>query len=117
MRQGGFPTFNRHLYMDELPGLGWQDLQQLMADLAKGKDALDASMAIIVRILVCKAWAAGQACLAHKGPHQWMSLVPPSPLRDYPPAAAGRAIPGPAAAPGRGGGTAWENRPFRSRTP
>lgn len=44
MRQGGFPTFNRHLYMDELPGLGWQDLQQLMADLAKDWEALKTSI-------------------------------------------------------------------------
>lgn len=25
--KGGFPTFNCHLFMDELTGLGWQDLQ------------------------------------------------------------------------------------------
>lgn len=41
--KSGFPTVNRHLYEDQLSGLGWQDLQQLTADPAKGKDALDAS--------------------------------------------------------------------------
>ena len=41
--KSGFPTFNRHLYKDELLGLGWRDLEMLTANLAKGNDARDES--------------------------------------------------------------------------
>ncbi|CAL8463303.1 g2837 [Coccomyxa elongata] len=42
--KGGFPTLNRHLYLDQLHGLGWQDLQPLLDDPAKGREALQTSL-------------------------------------------------------------------------
>lgn len=53
--KGGFPTFNRHLYLDQLHGLGWQDLQPLLDNPAKGAEALQSSLDTLVSILVCKA--------------------------------------------------------------
>ena len=49
--KGGFPTINSHLYLDELAGLGWQDLQPMIADPWKGEEALMASIAALVRHL------------------------------------------------------------------
>ncbi|EIE22541.1 hypothetical protein COCSUDRAFT_66275 [Coccomyxa subellipsoidea C-169] len=40
-----FPTFNRHLYKDELSGLGWRDVEDLTANPAKDNDARDESFA------------------------------------------------------------------------
>ena len=49
--KGGFPTLNSHLYLDELAGLGWRDLQPMIADPWKGEEALIASIAALVRHL------------------------------------------------------------------
>ena len=49
--KGGFPTINSHLYLDELAGLGWRDLQPMIADPWKGEEALIASIAALVRHL------------------------------------------------------------------
>lgn len=46
--KGSFPTFNRHLHMAELAGLGWVDLQPLCAEPAKGEEALTAAVATLV---------------------------------------------------------------------
>ena len=46
--KGGFPTLNRHLYIDELAGLGWRDLQPLRDDPARGQEALTASVYTLV---------------------------------------------------------------------
>ena len=45
----GFPVVNRHLHLDELARLGWTDLQPLAASEEKGKSALEASVAAMVR--------------------------------------------------------------------
>ncbi|CAL8466262.1 g5798 [Coccomyxa elongata] len=42
--RGGFPTFNRHLYQDQLHGMGWQELQPLLDNQAKGAEALQTSL-------------------------------------------------------------------------
>ncbi len=49
--KGGFPTINSHLYLDELAGLGWRDLQPMIAEPWKGEEALMASIAALVRHL------------------------------------------------------------------
>ena len=46
--KGGFPTMNRHLHIDELPGLGWRDLQPLRDDPDMGREALTTSLATLV---------------------------------------------------------------------
>ncbi|BDA45893.1 hypothetical protein COCOBI_07-6800 [Coccomyxa sp. Obi] len=45
--KGGFPAVNRHLYIDELAGLGWMDLHPLHNDPVKGEEALEASVATL----------------------------------------------------------------------
>ena len=60
-----FPTVNRHLHVDELAGLGWVDLQPLHADLAKGAEALAASIAT----LVCTASPSAAKSACKPSPH------------------------------------------------
>ncbi len=42
--KGGFPTLYRHLYLEQLQGLGWHDLQPLVDNPAKDWEALKTSI-------------------------------------------------------------------------
>ena len=46
--KAGFINVNSHLYVEQLAGLGWVDLQPLRAEPVKGEEALTESVATLV---------------------------------------------------------------------